>query len=135
MLRMNPDVQNTIDVTPVNDDKQIYACKELTCSMVKSDDLFNASEPNDESHHDKYNYGEKLINFTIDSLKEFNIEVTDDTDDVKDDIKPIYACIIFDFIRASEKRYVEDQSDDVQHTVDVTYVNNDDKEIYFLQNG
>ena len=110
------DVQNTVNV------KQIYGRK----SVNKSDDLFRAKEPNDESHHDKYNYSEKLINFTIDSLKEFNIEVTDDTDDVKDDIKPIYACIIFDFIRASEKRYVEDQSDDVQHTVDVTYVNNDD---------
>ena len=84
------DVQNTVNV------KQIYGRK----SVDKSDDLFKAKEPNDESHHDKYNYGEKLINFTIDSLKEFNIEITVDhsgtfiaTVDVSlvnDDVKEIY---------------------------------------------
>ena len=93
MLRMN-DVQNTVMLN------KFMLAKVSTCSKDESDDLFNAEEPNDESHHDKYNYGEKLINFTIDSLKEFNIEITVDhsgtftaTVDVSlvnDDVKEIY---------------------------------------------
>ena len=31
--------------------------KWVTCSKDESDDLFDADEPNDESYHDKYNWG------------------------------------------------------------------------------
>ena len=36
--------------------------KVLTYSMEESDDIWNAEKSNDESHHDEYNYGKKMMN-------------------------------------------------------------------------